>query len=223
LHIKLYSAIKSDKIILKYDYNHSLMIVSSLVSYHKSITNMKKIILFAGAGIIALALNSCGSADNTKTATAATEQPAGAGQSAVQDNESEKDVVKVAVGSADHSTLVAAVKAAELVDVLSNAGPFTVFAPVNAAFDALPAGTVDELLKPENKSKLQDVLQHHVYVGVLKVEQLKDGQVLGMVDGNNATIHIKDGKTYIDDAQIVGSVTATNGVVHVIDKIVLAK
>lgn len=185
---------------------------------------MKKAITYLSAGIVALALYSCGSADTKNAAATTTEAAApGAGQSAVQDNESQKDVVKVAVGSPDHTTLVAAVKAAELVDVLSNAGPFTVFAPVNAAFDALPAGTVETLLKPENKSKLQDVLQHHVYVGVLKVDQLKDGQVLGMVDGNNATIHIKDGKTYLDDALIVASVPASNGIVHVIDKVVLAK
>ncbi len=185
---------------------------------------MKKILVLCGAGIVLLALQSCGSGENKSATAAPTEEAAaGGGQSTVQDNESAKDVVKVAVGSPDHTTLVAAVKAAELVDVLSNAGPFTVFAPVNAAFDALPAGTVESLLLPENKSKLQDILQHHVFVGVLKVEQLKDGQVLGMVDGTNATIHIKDGKTYIDDAAIGGSVVASNGIVHVIDKVVLSK
>jgi uncharacterized surface protein with fasciclin (FAS1) repeats len=184
---------------------------------------MKKAITYFSAGIVALALYSCGSSDQKKVESTATATEVEAGQSAVQDNESAKDVVKIAVGSPDHTTLVTAVKAAELVDVLSNAGPFTVFAPVNAAFDALPAGTVETLLKPENKSKLQDILQHHVFVGVLKVDQLKDGQVLGMVDGTNATIHIKDGKTYIDDALISGSVTASNGIVHVIDKVVLPK
>src|SRR5687768_12169365 len=98
----------------------------------------------------------------------------GGGQSAVQDNESAKDVVKVAAGSKDHTTLVAAVKQAELVDALSNAGPFTVFAPTNAAFDKLPAGTVDDLMKAENKEKLQDILQYHVFVGSLKPEYLQD-------------------------------------------------
>lgn len=183
---------------------------------------MKKAILLFSAGMVALALNSCGSGE-PKQAAATEQTEAGAGQSAVQDNESAKDVVKVAVGSADHTTLVKAVQTAELVDALSNAGPFTVFAPVNTAFDALPPGTVEDLLKPENKSKLQDILQHHVFVGVLKLEQLKDGQILNMVDGNNATIHIKDGKTYIDDALIAGSVVASNGIVHVVDKVVLPK
>lgn len=143
------------------------------------------------------------------------------GQASVSDDESQKDIVKVAVGSPDHTTLVTAVKAAELVDVLSNAGPFTVFAPVNAAFDALPAGTVETLMKPENKTQLQNVLQHHVYVGVLKTEQLTDGMVLGMVDGTNVKVSVKDGQTYINDAKVVGSVTASNGIVHVVDKVIV--
>lgn len=143
------------------------------------------------------------------------------GQSTVQDDQSQKNVVGIAVGSADHTTLVTAVKAAELVDVLSNAGPFTVFAPTNAAFAALPAGTVEGLLKPEKKGDLQDVLQYHVFVGVLKTEQLRDGQSIGMVNGGNAKISVKDGKVMINDATVVASVPASNGIVHVIDKVIL--
>lgn len=145
----------------------------------------------------------------------------GPGQSAVVDEVSQPNIVQVAVGSKDHSTLVTAVKAAELVDVLSNAGPFTVFAPTNAAFDALPAGTVESLLKPENKGKLQDILQHHVAVAVYKTENFYDGQVLGMVDGNNVTFSVKDGKVMIGDANIVASVPASNGIIHVVDKVIL--
>ncbi len=145
----------------------------------------------------------------------------GPGQSAVVDEISQPNIVQVAVGSKDHSTLVTAVKAAELVDVLSNAGPFTVFAPTNAAFDALPAGTVESLLKPENKGKLQDILQHHVAVAVYKTENFYDGQVLGMVDGNNVTFSVKDGKVMIGDANIVASVPASNGIIHVVDKVIL--
>ncbi|MBM2814646.1 MAG: beta-Ig-H3/fasciclin [Ignavibacteria bacterium] len=144
-----------------------------------------------------------------------------AGQSAVKDDVSAKDVVKIAVGSKDHTTLVAALKAAELVDVLSNAGPFTVFAPTNAAFDKLPKGTVETLLKPENKGKLSTILQHHVTVAVYKPEMLKNGKVLGMVDGSKAKISIKDGSIYIDDAKILASVVASNGIIHVIDACVL--
>ena len=134
---------------------------------------------------------------------------------------SQKNVVGIAVGSADHSTLVTAVTAAELVDALSNAGPFTVFAPTNAAFAALPAGTVEGLLKPEKKADLQTVLQYHVFVGVLKAEQLRDGQSIGMVDGGNVKVTMKDGKVMINDATIIGSVPASNGIVHVIDKVLL--
>lgn len=185
---------------------------------------MKQIIYLLSAGTLVFSLYACSGTANQQQAQAATEtEQTAAGQSGVQDNESQKDVVKVAVGSADHTTLVTAVQTAELVDALSNAGPFTVFAPVNAAFDELPAGTVETLLKPENKSKLQDILQHHVYVGALKAEQLNDGQILGMVDGNNVTIHKKDGKIYVDEAEVLGSVVASNGIVHVINKVVLPK
>lgn len=143
------------------------------------------------------------------------------GQSNVKDDVSEKDVVKIAAGSPDHTTLVAALKAAELIDVLSNAGPFTVFAPTNAAFDKLPAGTLDDLLKPENKQKLTDILQHHVAVAVYSTDILQDGQVLNMVDGTNAKIIKKDGVIMIDKGKISASIKATNGIVHVIDEVVL--
>jgi uncharacterized surface protein with fasciclin (FAS1) repeats len=145
-----------------------------------------------------------------------------AGQSAVQDDESAKDVVKVAAGSKDHTTLVAAVKQAELVDALSKAGPFTVFAPTNAAFDKLPAGVVSDLMKPENKEKLQDILQYHVYVGNLNTSLMKDGQTLNQVNGGNITISNKDGKIMINGtATIIASIPASNGTIHVIDAVLL--
>ena len=150
-----------------------------------------------------------------------TSTPVGGGQSTVKDDVSQKNVVGVAIGSPDHTTLVAAVQAAELVDVLSNAGPFTVFAPTNAAFDALPAGTVEGLLKPEKKSDLQDILQYHVAVGVFKPEALRDGQSLGMVNGSNVKFSVKDGKVMINDANIVATVPSSNGLVCVIDKVLL--
>ncbi len=173
--------------------------------------------------ILALAaLTACGGGTEQPAATDAKAEanaPDG-GQSTVVDDQSQKNVVGVAVGSADHTTLVAAVKAAELVDALSNAGPFTVFAPTNAAFDALPAGTVEGLLKPEKKADLQSVLQYHVFVGVLKADNLRDGQMIGMVDGGNAKITVKDGKVMVNDANVVASVPASNGIVHVIDKVI---
>jgi uncharacterized surface protein with fasciclin (FAS1) repeats len=173
------------------------------------------------ATILLLACGGSTTDGDTTTANSSAAAAPDGGQSTVQDDLSQKNVVGVAVGSADHSTLVAAVKAAELVDALSNAGPFTVFAPTNAAFDALPAGTVEGLLKPEKKSDLQDILQYHVAVGVFKPDMLRDGQTLGMVNGGNAKITVKDGKVMINDAAVVASVPASNGIVHVIDKVIL--
>ncbi len=134
---------------------------------------------------------------------------------------SAKNVVQVAIGSPDHSTLVKAVQAADLVNALSTTGPFTVFAPTNAAFDKLPAGTLENLLKPESKDALADILQYHVYVGVLKAESLQDGQVLGQVNGGNVTVSVKDGKITIGGANIIASIPASNGIVHVIDAVLI--
>lgn len=149
--------------------------------------------------------------------------PALAGQSGVKDSESQPDVVKIAVGSPDHTTLVTAIKAAKLVDALSNAGPFTVFAPTNAAFDKLPKGTVEELLKPENENKLRGILQHHVTVSAMEVSALTDGLALGMADGGRATISKKGSDTFIDGAKIVASVRGSNGMVHIVDAVILPK
>ncbi len=174
--------------------------------------------------LVVIALTHCtNSATEQTTSSSQASAPAGAGQSAVQDNESQKDVVKVAIGSPDHTTLVTAVKAAELVDVLSNAGPFTVFAPTNAAFDKLPAGTVTDLLKPDKKAVLQDILQYHVAVAVYKTEMLQDGQVIPMANDGKVTIGVKDGKFTVNGANIVASVPASNGIVHVIDAVLLPK
>lgn len=167
-----------------------------------------------------------GSCNNDKTATESTasssETPAAGGQEAVQDDVSQKDVVKVAVGSPDHTTLVAALKQTELVTSLANAGPFTVFAPTNAAFEKLPAGTVDGLMKDDKKADLQNILQYHVTTSALDVKFLKDGMSLGMVNGDNLTVSVKDGKVMLNGtATIVGSVRASNGWVHVIDGVLL--
>jgi uncharacterized surface protein with fasciclin (FAS1) repeats len=141
-----------------------------------------------------------------------------AGQSAVADDVSEKDIVKVAAGSADHTTLVEAVKAADLVNALSNAGPFTVFAPTNDAFKKLPAETLEELAKPENIAQLQDILQYHVSIGVFKAEDFTDGQVIGQANGGNITMQVKDGKVSVNgQANIITSIKASNGIIHVVD------
>lgn len=170
--------------------------------------------------LAALFVTACAPAGESAGAAPSTSTD-GAGQASVQDSESQPDVVKVAVGSPDHTTLVAAVKAAELVDALSNAGPFTVFAPVNAAFDKLPAGMVETLLKPENKSQLKQVLQHHVTTSALELDYFEDGQSVGMVDGGRETFTRRDGAAYIGSAKIVASVRASNGWVHVIDAVLV--
>src|SRR5918993_987582 len=165
---------------------------------------------------------------NAETETSATDNQAtgtatvGAGQSGVQDDVSQKDIVKVASGSADHTTLVAAVKQADLVNSLSNAGPFTVFAPTNAAFSKLPKETLDNLMKEENKAQLQDILQYHVSLGVFKPEMLNDGQSLGQANSGNITITNKDGKIMVNNtANIIATIPASNGVIHVIDAVLL--
>jgi uncharacterized surface protein with fasciclin (FAS1) repeats len=158
----------------------------------------------------------------TGTEPVAGEQSQLSGQSGVVDDVSNPNVVQIAAGSKDHTTLVAAVKAAGLVDALSNAGPFTVFAPTNAAFEKLPAGTVEGLLATEKKDALTDILEYHVYVGVLKAESLTDGQSLGQVNGKNAKVVMKDGAPLINGkARIVASVPASNGIIHVIDEVLL--
>jgi uncharacterized surface protein with fasciclin (FAS1) repeats len=181
-----------------------------------------KVTTVVAAGFLALAI-SCNSGEQQSTTTTTAESAApGAGQSGVQDDQSAKNVVQVAVGSKDHTTLVAAVKAAELVDALSNAGPFTVFAPTNAAFEKLPAGTVDGLLKPEKKDDLTDILQYHVSVGVFKEDMLQDGQSIGQVNGGNITISKKDGKIMVNGtANVIATVPASNGIVYIIDAVLL--
>ena len=145
----------------------------------------------------------------------------GVGQSNVQDNVSNPNIVQVAIGSKDHTTLVAAVKAGGLVDVLSNAGPFTVFAPTNAAFEKLPEGTVDGLLKPESKADLVNILEYHTYVGALKPEYFQDGQSYEQVNGKKVNITMKDSKIFVNGSEIVASISTSNGWIHVIGDVLL--
>jgi uncharacterized surface protein with fasciclin (FAS1) repeats len=192
----------------------------------QQITLQKKFMKFIwnipAIAAISFCIYACNATTNEAQKATTEESANSVGQSAVQDDESAKDVVKVAASSKEHTTLVAAVKQAELVDALSNAGPFTVFAPTNAAFEKLPTGTVDDLMKPENKEKLQDILQYHVFVGTLKTDLMQDGQVLNEVNGGNIIISNKDGKVWINNsAAIVASIPASNGIIHVIDAVLL--
>jgi uncharacterized surface protein with fasciclin (FAS1) repeats len=135
-----------------------------------------------------------------------------------------KNVVDIAVGSADHTTLVAAVKAAGLDGTLSGPGPFTIFAPTNAAFDKLPKGTVEALLKPEKKADLTSILTYHVVQGNMKAADLKDGMMLKTVQGAELKVSVKDGKVMVDGATVTAAdLTGSNGVIHVIDAVVMPK
>ena len=164
---------------------------------------------------------SCNNAP-AETKTAENTAAPTSGQEAVKDDESQKDIVKTAVGSKDHTTLVAALKQSELITALSNAGPFTVFAPTNSAFDKLPAGTVDGLMKDNKKADLQNILQYHVAVAVYKTENMQDEQVINMANGDNITLSVKDGKVIVNGtANVVATIPASNGIIYVIDGVLL--
>jgi uncharacterized surface protein with fasciclin (FAS1) repeats len=147
------------------------------------------------------------------------------------ETKAEKTIVETAIATEDLSTLVAAVKAADLVEALSSEGPFTVFAPTNAAFDALPEGTVASLLEPENKSALAGILTYHVVAG-----DVKAADVLALIEKNNGTASVAtlaggmltfttaDGKVFVNNAEIVlPNVATSNGTVHVINAVLLPK
>ncbi|MEM9858344.1 MAG: fasciclin domain-containing protein [Bacteroidota bacterium] len=133
-----------------------------------------------------------------------------------------KDIVDLAVGNDNLKTLVAAVKAGDLVDVLKSDGPFTVFAPTDAAFAALPDGTLESLLKPENKDQLVAILKYHVVAGKIMSTDLSNGQRAATVQGEKIKVSIGSAGVKIDDAKVVAAdVKAKNGVVHVIDQVIL--
>ena len=184
---------------------------------------MKKLFRFFPLTALVLIFSACNS--NTESVTATETKDAAiknGGQEAVQDDVSQKDVVKIAVGSKDHTTLVAALKQAEYVDDLSNAGPFTVFAPTNDAFNKLPAGTVEGLMKDDKKADLQNILEYHVAVGVYKTGNMKEGQKINMANLNDITLSVKDGRVVVNGtANVVASIPAANGIIHVVDAVLL--
>jgi uncharacterized surface protein with fasciclin (FAS1) repeats len=171
-----------------------------------------------------IGISSCNQAGNqTVSVTASSDNSsANGGQEKVVDNDSKKDVVKVAVSSKDHTTLVSALKQADLVTSLSNAGPFTVFAPTNEAFSKLPAGTLDELMKDGKKDDLRNILQYHVTLSALQPESLQDGQTLSMVNGDNLTVHLVNGKIALNNGvKVLTTVPASNGMIYVVDGVLL--
>jgi len=133
-----------------------------------------------------------------------------------------KDVVDTAMAGKDFSTLVAAVKAAGLVETLKGAGPFTVFAPTNEAFAKLPKGTLESLLQPENKDKLAGILTYHVVAGKVLAQDVVKLSEAETVQGSKAKVQVKDGEVWIDGAKVVKTdIQCANGVIHVIDAVIL--
>ncbi|MCA9674387.1 MAG: fasciclin domain-containing protein [Kofleriaceae bacterium] len=174
------------------------------------------------ATLVLGALGACKKDEAAKQAPAAKVEPAAEPPRSNTPPLDPNNIVSIALASKDHTTLVAALKAADYVTAASASGPLTVFAPTNAAFDALPAGTVDNLVKPEHQADLKEILKYHVTTSVLETKDMKDGEVISMANGAKATLHVADdGTVTINDAKIVGSVRASNGIVHVIDHVLL--
>ena len=136
----------------------------------------------------------------------------------------EKDIVDTAVAAGDFKTLATALKAADLVETLKGKGPFTVFAPTDEAFAKLPAGTLDDLLKPENKKKLAGILKYHVVSGKVMAAEVVKLSTTKTLEGKNVTIKVTDGKVTLNDANVTKTdIGCTNGVIHVIDTVLLPK
>ena len=184
-----------------------------------------KVRLLVGSFVLLLLFSGCQNEAKTETTSssseATTEVAKEQGQAFIEDDGSTPNVLQIAIGSPDHTTLVAAVQAADLENALVNAGPLMVFAPTNAAFDALPEGTVENLLKPENKDALANILKYHVTAGNYSKDFLMKFKKLGQANDQNVMIEVKGDDVYVGGAKIVGSVKAGNGIVHVVDKVML--
>ena len=132
------------------------------------------------------------------------------------------NIAQVVNGEKNMTTLKKGVQASGLSEVLSGKGPFTVFAPTNEAFDKLPEGTLKSLMQNDKIASLQNILQYHVTLSALKVESFHNGQTLGMVNGDNVTVSVVDGKVTLNNsAHIIASVPASNGMIHIIDAVLL--
>jgi uncharacterized surface protein with fasciclin (FAS1) repeats len=185
----------------------------------------KKLILL-GASLLLLGLvSNCKNEAKTGTKDASpsgtTEEAKEQGQAFIEDDESTPNVLEIAISSPDHTTLVAAVQAADLENVLVNAGPLMVFAPTNEAFAALPEGTVEDLLKPENKDALANILKYHVTAGNYSKEFLKKFKKLGQANDQSVMVEVKGDDVYVGGAKIIASIKGGNGIVHVVDKVML--
>ena len=187
---------------------------------------MKNSFLIGSVLVLVFAFSSCRKEADSQPAvssesTSENEVPENQGQAFIKDDESQPNVLDIAMESKDHTTLVAAVKAAGLENSLVNAGPLMVFAPTNEAFAALPEGTLEDLLKPENKAKLAYILKHHVTPGNYDKEFLKKFKKLGQASNQNVTVTTEGDDVYVGGAKIIASIPAGNGIVHVVDKVII--
>jgi uncharacterized surface protein with fasciclin (FAS1) repeats len=181
---------------------------------------MKTTNLFSIIAIVSLILSSCTGKSSTNTEVQAEEFETH-GQAGVVDKTEVKNILQIAASSDAHTTLAAAVTAADMQNVLANPGPLTVFAATNAAFEKLPEGTVEDLLKPENKETLARIIMFHAAPGTYKGKGLKDGQKLFMASGHYIDVEVKDDGTYVNGSKILATIDASNGVVHVVDDVFL--
>lgn len=189
---------------------------------------MKRIFLKTiSTGLIIAIVWACGNTPNQGSEITAdeTESSHPQGQASVVDEISDPNILQVAISSESHSTLVTAVQAAQIEHVLVNAGPLTVFAPINEAFDALPSGTVENLLRPENKGDLATILTRHAAPGSYDLDALKreatKGRKLYMATGDYLDVTVDGDNVFVSGARIVASVAASNGIIHVIEKVIL--
>lgn len=181
-------------------------------------------LLFVSAALLVFSAcknNSNSETDGTLQNASVQSTSVKSGQAFIENDDSNPSVLQIAIGSDNHTTLVAAVEAADLENSLSNAGPLTVFAPTNDAFNALPDGTVADLLKPENKEDLALILKHHVTPGNYSKDFLKKFTKLGQASNENTTVEVDGDDIYIGGAKILASIPAGNGIVHVVDKVIL--
>ncbi len=185
----------------------------------------KIIVLFS----IVFLLCACNNVDNkvgdSNSPDNTFEQNTPKGQASYSDEVSAKNILQVAASSKDHTTLVAAVQAAEIEHVLVNAGPLTVFAPNNAAFEALPEGTVENLLKPENKSALAEILSRHAAPGTFDIKQLtkeaQKGRKIYTATGDYLEVIVQGDVITVAGAKILATIPTSNGIINVVDKVIL--
>lgn len=183
---------------------------------------MKKHLILLCAVGLTLSFSACSNQNGgSKNGDAVEESSHPLGQASYSDDVSDKNILQIAIGSEAHSTLVKAVQTAAIEHVLVNAGPLTVFAPTNDAFAKLPAGTVEDLLKPENKGKLTTILTYHAAPGTYDGDDLPRIMGIGQATGHKVKVEkTADGYT-VNGAKIIASVKASNGIVHVIDNVLL--